>query len=87
LVLVEANVESQRASSDAVAKERMSGGMRVLIFFTFPVCLLPIGVLIYYYRTGHTGKVRDWWVTVGISIALYIVIGVLVSVVFNPGGL
>ena len=73
---LDAVVQSQTAAEGAKAEERLSWPMRILIFF---LCAGIAGAMlaVYYESKGYKKKATDCWVTLGIIVAVHVVLGVL----------
>ena len=77
LAQLDAAVQSQTVAEAAKAEERLGWPMRILIFF---LCAGIAGAIlaVYYDSKGYKRKARDCWVTLGVSVAVHVVLGVLV---------
>ena len=73
---LEAVVQSQTAAEGAKADERLSWPMRILIFF---LCAGIAGAVlaVYYDSKGYKTKARDCWITLGVSVAVHVLLGAL----------
>ena len=73
---LEAVVQSQTAAEEAKAGERLSWPMRILIFI---LCAGIAGAIlaVYYESKGYKAKARDCWITLGVSLAVHVVLGAL----------
>ena len=73
---LEAGVESQKASTDAKAQERLGWPMRIFIFIFF-AGLLGAVLAVYYDTKGYKRKASDCWITMGVSLGFHLVVGVM----------
>ena len=76
VVQLEAAVQSQSAEAEAKAQERMGWPMRVLVFL---FCAGIAGVLlaVYYSNQGYKKKASDCWMTLGLSVAVHVLLGIV----------
>ena len=77
---LEAAVQSQKATVDARAQERLGWPMRIFIF-VFCAGLLGVVLAVYYDSKGYKKKASDCWVTLGVSMAFHLVTGVFISLI------
>jgi hypothetical protein len=73
---IKASALSQKAAAESKAQERLGWPMRILIFL-FCAGLLGAVLAVYYDSKGYKRKAADCWLTMGISFAFYLAIGVL----------
>jgi hypothetical protein len=69
-----AAAQSKHATEEAKAQERLSWPMRLLIVI-FCVGLAGILLAVYYDSKGYKQKARDCWVTLGVVVVAYLVVG------------
>ena len=76
---LEATVQLQDAAANTKAQERLGWPMRILVFV---VCsgILGIVLALYYENRGYKKKASDCWITLGISVAVHVLIGIFVAV-------
>jgi hypothetical protein len=75
---LEATVQSQNVAAETKAQERLSWPMRIFIFI-FCVSLAGILLAVYYQNNGYKKKASDCWITLGISVAFHLIVGLLLA--------
>jgi hypothetical protein len=76
LAELESDVERKKAIEDTKAQEPLSWFMRIFIF-VFCSGLFGAMFAVYYSNQGYKKKASDCWITLALSVAFHIVIGVL----------
>lgn len=75
---LEATIKSQDAAAETRAQERLSWSTRILIFI-FCAGLGGALLAVYYDSKGYKQKAADCWITLGVSIVIHLVAGLLLS--------
>ncbi len=71
---LEAGVKYQAMAADAKAQERLGWPTRIFIFI-FCAGLAGALLAVYYDSKGYKRKAADCWVTLGVSLACHVVLG------------